>query len=198
MIFLSVFRQKIFLPLIYMKNHKMRNRTNKNWGIEALKGLIALILSLIIFINPSDALIAIATYLGILSIIAGIVFIVISLSGKKGFWQLILAQGIIFALIGILIIAYPGGTASLLILFIALLITFLGILQLIAYMQLKEAIPASRLSLINAILSILIGGLLLFNPFEGALLATIIIGIYATWFGITRLYVAWKLFSGKS
>ena len=61
----------------------------------------------------------------------------------------------------------------------------------------KEVMPARPLNLIMAVISILVGGLLLFNPFEGAVFATIIIAVYAFIYGITRLYVAWLIVTRK-
>ncbi len=169
-----------------------RNRT-----FELLKGVIALVLAVIIFVNPAGALVTIATYIGVLAILSGIVLIVMAVSKKTDFWQFLLFQGIVLALIGSLIVTYPGSTASLMIFFVGLLITLMGIMQLIGYLQMKEVAAAPHLSLVNSVLSILVGGLFLFNPFEGAVLATVILGVYAAWFGISRLYVAWLIFRQK-
>jgi len=158
-----------------------------------LKGIIAIALAVIIFMNPADALLTMATYIGALAIIAGIVLIIISLARKSGFWQFMFVQGIIYALIGLFIVAYPKVTVGLLIVLMGLLIVVLGIMQFAACFRLKEVILARPLNIITGIISILVGGLLLFNPFEGAVLATVIIAVYALLYGISRLFVAWLL-----
>jgi uncharacterized membrane protein HdeD (DUF308 family) len=168
-----------------------------HWGWEVLKGIIAIGLAVLIFMNPADALVAIATYIGALAIIAGIVLIIMSLVRKTGFWHFTFVQGIIYAIIGLLIVTYPKVTIGLLIFLIGLFIVILGIMQFSTYLRLKEIMPASPLNLVSAIISILVGGLLLFNPFEGAVLATVIIAVYALLYGITRLYVAWLIVTGK-
>lgn len=171
----------------------MKNIITRGWGWEILKGIAALAISVIIFLNPADALVAIATYLGALAIIAGIVIIVVSLYRKSGFWQFFFGQGIIYALIGLLIVTYPKVTASLLIFLIGLFITILGIMQFSAWLRLKDVMPARPLTLITAIISILVGGTLLFNPFEGAVLATVIMGIYGVLYASTRFYMAYEI-----
>ena len=171
--------------------------TRAGWGWEVLKGIIAIGLAVLIFMNPADALVAIATYIGALAIIAGIILIILSLVRKTGFWHFTFGQGIIYALIGLLIVTYPKVTIGLLIFLMGLLITILGIMLFSTYMRLKEVMPARPLNLIMAIISILVGGLLLFNPFEGAVFATIIIAVYAFIYGITRLYVAWLIVTRK-
>jgi len=162
---------------------------------EFVKGIVALLISLLIFIDPAGALMTIATYFGILALIVGIIMIISATKGKSVNRNFILIQGIFFSLIGLLIVVYPGGTASLMVIFAGLFITFLGAIQLAGYLQMKEILPVPQLSLIHAILSLAIGLLLLFNPFKGAVLATLIMGGYALWFGITRLYLAWQIYN---
>ena len=169
----------------------MNDIINRGWGLEVLKGIVALAVAVIIFLNPSDALVAIATYLGALAIIAGLVLIIMSLYRKTGFWQLFFGQGLIYSLIGLLIVTYPKVTASLLIFLVGLFITLLGIIQLSAWLRLREISAARPITLFTAILSILVGGTLIFNPFEGAVLATVIMGIYALIFASTRFYTAY-------
>lgn len=176
----------------------MDNMTNRKWGFELLKGLIALAIAIFVFINPAEALVAIATYLGILAIIAGAVIIIMALSRKGQFWQLWVGEGFINAVIGLLIVLYPQITASLLILIIGFWITVFGIIQLIMYMGNKDKLPSGSLSLGSAVLSLLVGLLLLFNPFEGAVLATLILAGYAVIFAVSRFYMAYLLYSRRS
>lgn len=170
----------------------MNNIINQGWGWEILKGVVAMAIAVIIFLNPAEAISAIATYLGVLAIIAGLVLVIISLSRRSSFWQLFFGQGLIYAIIGLLIVSYPKVTASLMIFLAGLFITLLGIIQLSAWLRLKELSASRPVTLFTSILSIMVGGTLLFNPFEGAILATIIMGIYAVIFAITRFYTAFE------
>ena len=56
---------------------------------------------------------------------------------------------------------------------------------------------SSGLILFNGILSLVVGLLLLFNPFEGALIIAIIIGIYSLIYGLFSLYTAFKYASAE-
>lgn len=174
----------------------MTNRIERKWGWELLKGLIALLLAVIVFIDPPNALLTLATYLGILAIVAGIVLIILSFTKKSGNWRILLFEGIVNALVGLLIVAFPKATASLLIVFIGVWITIFGIIQLTTWIRYRELLPSRLLALLTAVLSILVGLLLLFNPFEGAVLATVIMAAYALIYGITRFYVAWLMYNG--
>lgn len=175
----------------------MNNTIQRKWWLELIKGLVAIGLSIVIFFNPANALVAIATYIGALAIIGGIILIIMSLSRKTGMWQFTFSQGIIYSLIGLFIVVYPKLSAGLLIFLFGLLIVVLGIMQLSAWISLREIMPAPPMNLVTAIISLLVGVLLLFNPFKGAVLATVIIAIYALLYGLTRLYETWLLLSGK-
>ena len=165
--------------------------------MELLKGIVALVAGVVIFFNPAEALVAIATYLGVLAIISGLVVIIVSLYRKSAFWKVFFGQGIFFALIGLLIVTYPEISASLLIFFIGLFITLMGIIQLSAWFRMRQMAVIRPLALLNAVISILVGATLLFNPFEGAIFATVITGIYAIIFSVIKFYTAFRIISSK-
>jgi uncharacterized membrane protein HdeD (DUF308 family) len=170
------------------------NKNQRNsWWIEVLKGVIALILGIICLTNPSEALAAIAIYLGILAMLAGLVIVAYSLRKKGSNWKFWLSQGIFNIVIGILLVSYPKVAINVIIILISLLIIAISIVQIFTYANLKKSGYTSQLLLFTAILSLLIGILLVFNPFEGAKVVAIILGIYATIYGLSSLYVAFKL-----
>lgn len=168
------------------------NRKN-SWLIEALKGLIAIIVGIICFANPSGALSAIAVFFGIVAIIAGLI-IAVNVTVRRGsYWQFWLGEGIFNLVLGVLLVAYPKVAVNLIIIFIALWIIALSILQIISYNILKREGFRSPVVLFTAILSLVIGLLLLFNPFEGAAVVVIIIGIFAFIYGLSSFYVSFRL-----
>ena len=138
--------------IVETKLRIMNKTIHTYWGWEVLKGIIAIALAVIIFMNPADALLTMATYIGALAIITGIVLIIISLARKSGFWQFMFVQGIIYALIGLFIVAYPKVTVGLLIFLMGLLIVILGIMQFAACFRLKEVILARPLNIITGII----------------------------------------------
>ncbi len=166
---------------------------DKKPATEAIKGILALVFAILIFADPSVALKTITSYIGIIAIIAGLVLIVVSATGSGGLQSFGLFQGIVFVVIGALFVGYPAQVAGFFVVLFGLVITIAGAVQLIGYIKYKEMGPAPNLILLHAVLSLILGVLLLFNPFEGALLVTLIIGGYALWYGVVRLYMAWRI-----
>jgi len=164
-----------------------------NWLIEALKGALFLILGILCLANPAGALAAIAIYLGILAILSGLGIVIFSLSRKGTHWRFWIFEGIFNLVIGLLLVSYPKTAISVLVIFIGLWIIAMGIIQIITYTNLKKTGYTSQVTLFTAVLSLLIGILLLFNPFEGAKIVAIILGIFAVIYGLSSLFVAFRL-----
>jgi uncharacterized membrane protein HdeD (DUF308 family) len=170
------------------------NYFQKNsWWIEALKGVLAIIIGVICLMNPSEALTAIAVFLGILAILAGLAIEINALSRKGSNWQFWIVEGIFNLVIGILLVSYPKAAINVLVILISLWIIAMGIIQVFTFRNMKKAGYTSQVLIFTAILSLLIGILLLFNPFEGAKIVAIILGIYAVVYGVSSLFVAFRL-----
>ncbi len=166
----------------------------KNWLASALKGLLGLIFGILILINPSKSIVFLATYFGIFALLGGVValgygFRLNHKGGRGAFW---LIEGSVNILIGLIIIFYPHISISIFIAFFGIWAIIIAILQLSTYNRLRAMQVSSGLILFNGILSLIIGLLLLFNPFKGAMIIAIIIGIYALIYGLFSLYTAFK------
>ncbi|HER08321.1 MAG TPA: hypothetical protein ENO20_05355 [Bacteroides sp.] len=174
------------------------NYQKNSWWIEGLKGLLVLILGIICLVNPAGALAAIAIYLGILAIAAGLGIVIVSVAGKGSYWQFWIVEGFFNLIIGILLVSFPKAAIHILIVFISLWIIAMGILQLFTYSNLRKSGHTSNLVLFTAILSLLIGILFLFNPFEGAKVVAIILGIFALIYGVSSLITAFQLLGKRN
>ncbi len=166
----------------------------KNWFASALKGILSLTFGILIFLDPSKSLVLIATYFGIFALAGGIAVVVYALrlrhkGGTGTFW---LIEGSVNILIGLIIIFYPHISVSIFIAFFGIWAIIIALLQLTAYKKLRAMNMSSGMILFNGILSLLVGLLLLFNPFESAMIIAIIIGIYAVIYGLYSLYTAYR------
>ncbi|TNF42876.1 MAG: hypothetical protein EP311_04425, partial [Cytophagales bacterium] len=89
--------------------------TLKNWWVLLIKGIILILLSFYIFQHPVEALVGLALYIGIATLMTGFLLIFTSLSGPKDQnWGWRLAWGIMDVIFGYILIATPGITAAVL------------------------------------------------------------------------------------
>lgn len=108
---------------------------------------------------------------------------------KNSKW--LLFEGIIFVVFGILAIALPNVFTLSLELIIGWLFLIGGAVQLVRCFQLRHA-PGFPFSLINALLSVIVGILLVANPLGGVLTLTALMAIFFIIEGITEIGMAIK------
>ncbi len=92
-------------------------------------------------------------------------------------WRLFLFEGVILVILGILAIAVPAVATLAVDIYIGWLFLFAGIVGFFAVFSMPD-IASFLLSLIPAALSIVIGGLLIWKPAEGALTLTALLVIF--------------------
>jgi uncharacterized membrane protein HdeD (DUF308 family) len=180
------------------KNQQMNNFQKNSWWIEGLKGIIVLILGIICLSNPDTALTTITIYLGVLALLGGVVVIVVSLRTKGNYWQFWIGEGIFNLVIGLLMVSFPRAAIGVIIVLISLWIVAMSIIQMFTYNAMKNAGYRSPMLIFTAILSLLVGLLLLFNPFEGARIVAIILGVYAAIHGASSMYLSFRLLTRQN
>ncbi|HYW96179.1 MAG TPA: DUF308 domain-containing protein [Bacteroidales bacterium] len=171
----------------------------KNWLASALKGILALAFGILILLKPSESIVLLATYFGIFALAGGLIalgyaFRIRQKGGNGTFWFI---EGSTNILIGLIIIFYPHISISIFIAFFGIWAIIIAILQLSTYNRLRALNMNGGLILFNGILSLVVGLLLLFNPFEGAMIIAIIIGVYAIIYALFTLYTAFKYASAN-
>ena len=89
-------------------------------------------------------------------------------------WRLLLAQGVIMVILGVLAVAAPATATLAVDIYVGWLLLISGIVGLVAMFSAKD-MPAFMWSLITAALSAAVGALLIWKPAEGALSLTILL-----------------------
>ncbi len=166
-----------------MNNTKIEN----NW-LKLLKGLLLTIFGLITLFRPDTTLVTLLKIFGAIAITAGIIVLFFSSKNRhlKGnnFWM---AEGIVDIIIGLILIAFTEATVKIFVVIVALWAIVMGIIQLTTYKRYKYLLFNKNLQLLSGILTIIIGLILLFNPFEGGMVLVVLIGLLALFFGINTV-----------
>jgi len=92
-------------------------------------------------------------------------------------WRLLLAEGIILVLLGIAAILLPPVAGLAITIFIGWLLLIGGVVGLVATLSARHA-PGFGWSLLSAIVALLAGGVLLWNPLQGLLTLTYVLIAY--------------------
>lgn len=174
----------------------MPNEQTKNWWMLLVKGIIFIVLAIFIFGHPVEALIGLGIYIGIALLFTGLILIFISVSARKSMdsWGWKFAAGVLDVLLGFMLLAHPGVTAVVLPFIIGFWVMFYGIILLTDAFGLKKAgLKVWTYQLFTGILTIILGYLITFNPFAGALTITMMIAIPLMLFGIFNVVSAFSL-----
>jgi uncharacterized membrane protein HdeD (DUF308 family) len=156
----------------------------KYWWTFVVRGILAIVFGLIALVWPGITLMVLVVLFGIYVIIEGVLSLVAAFNNRwMKSWWILLMEGLAGIVIGCVAFIWPGLTAVVLLIFIAIWAIFTGLLEIGAAIQLRKEIQGEWILALTGVLSILIGLILLINPGAGVLAVVWLIGIYALMFG---------------
>jgi uncharacterized membrane protein HdeD (DUF308 family) len=166
----------------------------KNWWLEALRGVAAIILGILAFAWPGIVLLTLVLFWGAFALVDGVLAIVAAVKGGNPMprWWLAIV-GIAGIAAGALTFFMPGLTALVLVTFVAVWAIILGVMEIVGAIKLRKEIEGEWFLIVNGVLSVIFGILLLWRPGIGAITLVWIIGAYAILFGIIHIAFALKL-----
>jgi uncharacterized membrane protein HdeD (DUF308 family) len=168
---------------------------SRNWWALVVRGIVAVIFGLCAIILPGLTVTALVLLFGAYVLVDGVFMIVAAFAGgerTRHRW-LLLFEGIVSIIAGILTFAWPGITTLVLLYFIAAWAIITGVAEVMAAVRLRREIANEWLLGLAGIASILFGVFAFIYPRSGALSLIWIIGIYALIFGILLILLGLRL-----
>jgi len=163
----------------------------KKWWLLLIKGVILIMLSIIILIDPDRTLVTISIFMGISLIITGIVLIFISseLKNKLDNWTMRLAEGLLDVVFGFFLLAHPDVSKAIVPLLIGFWVIFYGVIMLAGSFQFKERMRFSQKAMmLVAIITIIIGFIIAYNPTITIVSISILIGAPILVIGLANIF----------
>jgi uncharacterized membrane protein HdeD (DUF308 family) len=166
-----------------------------NWWLLALRGLVAIIFGLLIFIWPGSSLFTLIMLFGVFALVNGFLSIFLAVRAPKGYPRFgsLLLGGVCGIFAGILTFIWPGLTALGLLIMIAAWAIVTGILEIVAAIKLRKEIKREWLWILAGLCSVAFGVLLVLMPGPGALVLVLWIGAYALVVGLMLIVLAFKV-----
>jgi len=168
---------------------------SSSWWAMALRGLAAILFGVLAFVWPRMTLTVLVFLWGAYALLDGVVAIAAGLKshGEYKRWWVLLVEGILSLLAGVVAFIMPGITALVLLILIGAWAIFTGAFEIAAAIQMRKYITGEWLLALAGIASILFGVALLINPAVGALAVVWIIGAYSIVFGVLMVALGFKL-----
>jgi uncharacterized membrane protein HdeD (DUF308 family) len=169
--------------------------TAQSWWVLALRGLVAILFGLAALFWPGLILAVLIVFFGLYALVDGILAIIAAFrsSGRGMRRPLLLIEGVIGILFGILALFWPGLTALTLVYIVAFWIILSGIARIVMAVMLRREIENEWSIALSGVLSVILGIVLLLLPGAGLLAYTWLVGILALAVGIALIYYAFRV-----
>jgi uncharacterized membrane protein HdeD (DUF308 family) len=167
----------------------------RNWGLVALRGVMALAFGLLTIARPGITLAALVILFGAYALIDGLFSVWAALANRRGepHWVALLLAGLAGIAVGIVTFLMPGITALILLYFIAAWAIIRGAAEIAMAIQLRKVLTGEWLLALAGVVSVLFGAFLLMYPGPGALAVILWIGIWAAVLGVVVIALAFRL-----
>jgi uncharacterized membrane protein HdeD (DUF308 family) len=179
---------------LFDRTHAMSSLLAQNWWAVALRGAFAIVFALIAFFSPGATILSLVLFFSAYMLVDGVFGIVsgIRAASNNQRWGLLVLEGILNILVGIVAFVMPGLTVLFFVTLMAVWSLITGILMIVAAFKLNPDFGRGWL-IFSGIVSVLFGIALLIAPLIGAVVLTWWLGAYALVFGIGLLVLAFKL-----
>jgi len=165
------------------------------WGF-VLRGAVAVLFGALTFLSPGMALLTLVFLFGAYALVEGACNIAAAIQKQEGRRQsrwVLLLEGVVSVVAGLLACFVPGLTALSLLYLIAAWWLVTGVLKIATAIRLRHEIKGEWLLVLSGALSIAFGLLLMAFPGAGALAVALWIGAYAIVFGALLIALGVKL-----
>ena len=164
-----------------------------NWWALLLRGIAAVLFGLAALFWPGLTLFALIVFFGAYTLVDGIFAIVAGIRGSGGRRWLLLAEGVLGVLVGLIAFFSPGMTALVFLYVIAAWAIFTGILKVLMAILLRREIDNEWTMALSGLLWVLLGVVLTVLPGVGLLSLAWLIGVFALGAGLALLVLAFRV-----
>ncbi len=164
------------------------------WWSFVLRGVLAVLFGIVAIVWPGLTLGALVILFGAYALVDGVFAVIAAFTnGANGRWLPLLLVGAAGIIAGLIALGWPGWSALALIYVVASWAIVIGVLQIVAAIQLRRRISNEVWLIVSGILSVLIGLYFFVFPGDGALALVWLIGVYAIIFGVSLIVLGWNL-----
>ncbi len=167
----------------------------RNYWLIVLRGSVAVLFGLVMFIFPTPTLAALRVFLGLYLLMDGLLAASAGLTHHNGSrpWRLLLVNGLLSSGTGVLILAVPGFTALTVLYLIAVWAIATGLVELVSALRLRAEIDNEAFLTLSGVLSVALGAVLMMWP--GVITSGLILlfGAYMLVFGLLLIGLGLQL-----
>ena len=154
------------------------------------RGFAAVLFGILTLVWPGISLTVLVLLFGVFAVISGITAVAVALRNREEQgWGLLLFEGILGILAGVVALVWPGITALAFLYLLAAWAIITGIMELVAPLSFPMSFGRGLLMALAGVVSIVFGILIAAQPASGLLAVVWLIGVYAIVFGVMYVVV---------
>lgn len=177
----------------------MKTSITKNWWVLLINGLLAIFFGGLALFATDALMLSISMYFGLLVLIGGILLLfgAWDKQRKQGNYSMMLTEGVVSAILGILIMIFPGQTVKLFLIFIGIWALLLGLFKIYIAVVLKGQNNYRLMFIFGGILLFVIGLVMLLDPAYVAGVVLQIVGVIFVIMGMLLVYFSFVVKGSK-
>ena len=158
-----------------------------------LKALAALIVGIMMVVNPDNAFASVVKLIAVFLLASGLVSLFVGLKEKENSaLPLMMFNAAANICIGLLLFIFPGFVAKFIIYLIGFALLVFGIMQLVTLFSARGVVAMGLLAYVLPALVTMLGAFMLFNPFAESVMSTMA-GVALIIYGASELLSSWKM-----
>jgi uncharacterized membrane protein HdeD (DUF308 family) len=164
------------------------------WWTLVLRGVVAVLFGLAALFWPGKTLFVLILFFGAYTLVDGVFAIVGGIMDSSRRW-LLLIEGVLGVVAGLILLARPGLGALVLLYVIAFWAIVTGVMEILAAISLRREIDNEWLMILGGGISVLFGVILAVLPGAGLLSLTWLIGAFALIFGVAFIVLGFRVWT---
>lgn len=171
------------------------NPLAESWWLMLLRGIVAILFAIFAFTRPVITLASLILVVGVFALVEGTLAAISALRARKSQedWWVVLIEGLLGIVFGVLVFASPAITTLVLLFYIAAWAIVLGALRIAFAIRLRRHIHGEFWLILSGVVSIAFGLLMMAFPGAGAIAALIYIAVWALIIGVSEVLLAFRL-----
>ncbi len=167
----------------------------RSWWSLMIRGVLAVIFGMLALFAPAKTLDFLIVLFGIFVLVVGLVATLGAIMHRKESenWWLILIPGVAGIVIGIISMAMPAFTQTVIIYLIAIWALVSGIGQLYSAMKLRRDVEGEWMPILIGIISIVLAVLLFTRPLDAAATVMWLVGLFVLVIGILWILMGFRV-----
>lgn len=173
----------------------MRELLAEFWWVLVLRGVAAIVFGIVAFLWPGITFEVLIAFFGAYLLVDGVFGTIAAVRGRHHaqHWVLMLLEGLLGIVVGVLTWVAPLMTGLVLLMWIASWAILTGVIEVVQAIRLRKEIEGEFWLALAGLLSIGFGVLLLAFPLAGALALLWVLASYAVAFGIVLVVLGLRV-----